>query len=132
MMRPKPPRGVNRGRKARLAEARGDDAVELRPRIESLLGFAVKSGRVIPGYELTRQGLARGDVAFVLAARDLAPRRLEALARDARERGIGMLVDWTRLELGGLLDRGSTGAAGITDRSLARGMHLWAVRRPQG
>jgi hypothetical protein len=66
--------------------------------------------------------LESGEVGFVLAARDLAPRRLEALARVAARRRVGVLVAWSQVELGSFLDRGATGAVGITDRSLARGM----------
>jgi hypothetical protein len=57
-----------------------------------------------------------------LAARDLAPRRLETLARTSALRGVGLVVAWSQVELGSLLDRGATGAVGITDRALARGM----------
>jgi ribosomal protein L7Ae-like RNA K-turn-binding protein len=116
MMRPTPPRsGTN-------SNASASGPADLRRRVQSLLGFAVKAGRVTPGFQLTRQGLVAGEVGFVLAARDLAPRRLETLARVAGERGVSMVVDWSRIELGGFLDRGATGAVGITDRSLARGM----------
>jgi len=114
-MRPLPPR-------ARTSSSSGPAPADLRRRIQSLLGFAVKAGRVTPGFTLTRQGLRRGEVGFVLAAHDLAPRRLEALVRAAGERGIGLVVGWSRVELGSLLDRGATGAVGITDRALARGM----------
>jgi hypothetical protein len=38
---------------------------------------------------------------------------------------------WTRAELGSLLDRGATGAVGITDADLARGMAgVRRTRRP--
>ncbi|HEY7460498.1 MAG TPA: hypothetical protein VIC59_01310 [Gemmatimonadota bacterium] len=57
-----------------------------------------------------------------MAARDLAPRRLETLARTSALRGVGLVVAWSQVELGSLLDRGATGAVGITDRALARGM----------
>jgi ribosomal protein L7Ae-like RNA K-turn-binding protein len=110
------PRRAGTNSEPRLASA------DLRRRIQSLLGFAVKAGRVTPGFTLTRRGLQSGQVGFVLAARDLAPRRLEALARAAVERGVGFVVAWSRVELGSLLDRGATGAVGITDRALARGM----------
>jgi ribosomal protein L7Ae-like RNA K-turn-binding protein len=103
---------------------------DLRRRIQSLLGFAVKAGRVTPGFTLTRQGLQRGQVGFVLAARDLAPRRLEALARTAAERRVGLVVAWSRVELGALLDRGATGAVGVTDRALARGMTACLAASP--
>ena len=115
MMRPPP-------RKARTSSKSRPAPTDLRRRIQSLLGFAVKAGRVTPGFSLTRQGLESGEVGFVLAARDLAPRRLETLARAAARRGVGLLVAWSQVELGSLLDRGATGAVGITDRSLARGM----------
>ncbi|MBA2563860.1 MAG: ribosomal L7Ae/L30e/S12e/Gadd45 family protein [Gemmatimonadetes bacterium] len=82
----------------------------------------MKSGRVTPGYELTRQGLERGKVHFVLAAADLSPRRLQALTRVAGERHVPLVVEGTSRELGALLDRGATGVVGITHRSLARGM----------
>lgn len=120
-MRPKPLRN-GRG-KSRPVPPSGD----VRRRVQSLLGFAVKAGRVTPGFELTRKGLASGEVGFVLAARDLPPRRLEALTRAARERRVTVLVGWTRVELGSLLDRGATGVVGVTDRSLARGMQACAV-----
>jgi ribosomal protein L7Ae-like RNA K-turn-binding protein len=91
-------------------------------RIESLLGFAIKAGRVTPGFSLTREGLVSGSVGFVLLAHDLAPKRLETLLRIAAEKKVSCLVGWTSLELGSFLDRGATGAVGITDAALARGM----------
>jgi ribosomal protein L7Ae-like RNA K-turn-binding protein len=118
-MRPPP-------RKARTNSGSRHSAADLR-RIQSLLGFAVKAGRVTPGFSLTRQGLESGEVGFVLAARDLAPRRLEALARVAARRGVTLIVAWSQVELGSFLDRGATGAVGITDRSLARGMAAGAA-----
>ena len=125
MMRPPP-------RKARTSSELRPAPADLRRRIQSLLGFAVKAGRVTPGFSLTRQGLESGEVGFVLAARDLAPRRLEALARIAARRRVGLLVAWSQLELGSFLDRGATGAVGITDRSLARGMAASAGVPPAG
>jgi ribosomal protein L7Ae-like RNA K-turn-binding protein len=125
-MRPKPPRGTEtrpprgKGTSSPASPAGGAEAV--RRRAQSLLGFAVKAGRVTPGFALTRQGLAHGDVRFVLAARDLAARRLEALLSAAGERGVGCFVGWTQAELGDLLGRGPTGAVGVTDASLARGL----------
>lgn len=118
-MRPKPHRGR---RTSSPSRAFNDRAGDLLRRIQSLLGFAVKAGRVTPGFALTRQGLLSGEVGFVLAARDLAARRLEDLVRTARGRRVGIVVGWSQAELGSFLDRGPTGAVGITDRSLARGM----------
>ncbi|HEY7531004.1 MAG TPA: ribosomal L7Ae/L30e/S12e/Gadd45 family protein [Gemmatimonadota bacterium] len=119
-MRPTPPR--SRARSSRAPAPQAPRAGDSRRRVLSLLGFAVRSGRLTPGFALTRQGLAAGEVHFVLAADDLAPRRLEALRRVARERGVPVVEGWTRAELGALLGRGATGAAGITDPDLARGM----------
>ena len=118
-MRPKPP---PEGKRNSPAPVPADRAHELRRRVQSLLGFAVKAGRVTPGFSLTRQGLLSGDVGFVLAARDLSPRRLEALIRASSERGVEVLVGWSQVELGSLLDRGPTGVVGISDAALARGM----------
>jgi ribosomal protein L7Ae-like RNA K-turn-binding protein len=117
-------------RKARTSSESRRAPADLRRRIQSLLGFAVKAGRVTPGFTLTRQGLESGEVGFVLAARDLAPRRLETLARIAARRRVSVLVAWSQVELGGFLDRGATGAVGITDRSLARGMAASAGAPP--
>jgi ribosomal protein L7Ae-like RNA K-turn-binding protein len=102
-------------------------ASDLRKRVQSLLGFAVKAGRVTAGYSLTQRGLASGEVAFVLAAWDLAPRRLQSLLRTAAQRNVRCVVGWSSVELGSLLDRGSTGAVGITDSTLARGMDACAA-----
>lgn len=120
MMRPPP-------RRARTSSKSRPPPADLRRRLQSLLGFAVKAGRVTPGFSLTRQGLESGQVRFVLAARDLAPRRLETLARAAAQRGVGLVVAWSQVELGSLLDRGATGAVGVTDRALARGMAACAA-----
>ena len=119
-MRPTPPR--SRGRNSRAPGPPVPGAGDSRRRALSLLGFAVRSGRLTPGFALTRKGLAAGEVHFVLAADDLAPRRLEALRRAAREAGVPLVEGGTRAELGALLDRGATGAVGITDAALARGM----------
>lgn len=119
-MRPSPPRDRGTSRPCLSAG-------EVRRRVQSLLGFAVNAGRVTAGFALTQQALARGEVGFVLAAADLAPRRLAALIGAARERGVTCVVGWSRAELGGLLDRGPTGAVGVTDRSLARGMRAAAA-----
>jgi ribosomal protein L7Ae-like RNA K-turn-binding protein len=118
----RPPR-----RRARTSSESHPPPADLRRRLQSLLGFAVKAGRVTAGFSLTRQGLENGQVRFVLAARDLAPRRLETLARAAALRGVGLVVAWSQVELGSLLDRGATGAVGVTDRALARGMTACAA-----
>jgi len=118
-MRPSPPRVRRKSSASRTSPDRPGDPSR---RVQSLLGFAVKAGRVSVGFSPTRQALASGDVRFVVAARDLAPRRLEALLRAAHERGVGCLVGWSRVELGALLGRGPTGAVGVTDPELARGM----------
>ncbi|MFN2432189.1 MAG: hypothetical protein ABR599_05120 [Gemmatimonadota bacterium] len=82
----------------------------------------MKAGRVTPGVALTRQGLANGTVRFVLLADDLAPGRSERLVRAAGSRGVAWLGGWRQTELGRLLDRGPTGAVGVLDDALARGM----------
>ena len=129
MLRPTSPR--RRARSSRAPAPQAPGAGDSRRRVLSLRGFAVRSGRLTPGFALTRQGLAAGEVHFVLAADDLAPRRLEALRRAARERSVPMVEGWTRAELGSLLDRGATGAVGITDADLARGMAgVRRTRRP--
>ena len=99
-----------------------------RPRIASLLGFAVKAGRVTPGVALTRKGLTVGSVRFVVLAADLSERRRERIEEAARTRGVGIATGWTQAELGALLGRGPTGAVGVTDASLARGMDAAAGR----
>lgn len=124
MTTPEPPRAGEKSSRSRLS---GDRDGDLRRRLQSLLGFAVKAARVTPGFSLTKGGLQSGEVGFVLAARDIAPRRLEALVRIARGRGVRVVAAWTQVELGSLLDRGPTGAVGVTDRALARGMDACAV-----
>lgn len=89
-------------------------------RILSLLGLALRGGRLAVGEEPAALAAKAGQARLLLLAADAAEntlRRAEHLAREGR--CLHLTLPYTKAELGGALGRGSAAIAALTDTGLA-------------
>lgn len=92
-------------------------------RILSLLGLALRGGRLAVGEEPAALAARAGQARLLLAASDAAAntlRRAEHLAEEGR--CLFLTLPFTKEELGGALGRGSAAVAALTDLGLAAGV----------
>ena len=89
-------------------------------RILSLLGLALRGGRLAVGEEPTALAAKAGQARLILAASDAAGnalRRAEHLAREGH--CLWLVLPYSKAELGGALGRGGVALAALTDTGLA-------------
>lgn len=89
-------------------------------RILSLLGLALRGGRLAVGEEPAALAAKAGQARLLLAASDAAGntlRRTEHLAEEGH--CLWLVLPFTKAELGGALGRGSAALAALTDTGLA-------------
>ena len=89
-------------------------------RVLSLLGLALRGGRLAVGEEPAALAAKAGQARLLLVAADAAEntlRRAEHLAREGR--CLHLTLPFTKAELGGALGRGSAAITALTDTGLA-------------
>lgn len=89
-------------------------------RVLSLLGLALRGGRLAVGEEPAALAAKAGQARLLLVAADAAEntlRRAEHLAREGH--CLHLTLPFTKAELGGALGRGSAAIAALTDTGLA-------------
>lgn len=89
-------------------------------RILSLLGLALRGGRLAVGEEPAALAAKSGQARLLLAASDAAGNTLRRMERLAQEgHCLWLVLPFTKAELGGALGRGSAAIAALTDTGLA-------------
>lgn len=93
---------------------------QLADQVLRLIGLAARAGAVVPGTDRVRIAARRGELHFVLVARDAARNAREKLLPLLTARGIPFREGFSRTALGEAVGRSQLSAVGLTDASLAR------------
>lgn len=89
------------------------------PKIEALLGFAAKAGKVVAGEQAVRSKLRQGSVLLIVLAEDASREITRYYSFKAKEMGIPVICSGTKLELGLAIGKSPRAVVGILDRGFA-------------
>ena len=88
-------------------------------RVLGLLGIARKAGGVVTGTSMLQSVMPRGDISYLIVAKDAADGSIAKMTRLAEQEGVG----WSRFSnqqtLGQIAGRDSRNCAGIKDKQFA-------------
>ena len=96
--------------------------MSLDPKITGLIGFAVKSGKLLQGTYSVEQGIRQKRAKLVLAAGDSNPKRAEILRKWCGDMEIPFLVIGSKEEYGALLRKPPVGLLALTDEHMVSGI----------
>lgn len=86
----------------------------------SLMGIAIRAGKVESGEAAVRKAIIRGKVSLLLIATDVAPRTREHFQAMAQENNLSVRNYGTKLQWGIVLGKRPRGLIAITDRGFAQ------------
>lgn len=92
----------------------------LQPKVTTLIGFAVKSGKLLLGEYSVESGIKTSKAKLVILAEDVSLRRRNILQLWCQDRNIAFLVMGTKEEFGKLLSKKPLGLMAITDSQMAK------------
>ncbi len=87
-------------------------------KIDSMIGFAVKSGNISLGYKITKEDIKNNRVYLVIVAKDISIKLIEKIENFIGDKNINIIQYKTKEELGELLGKNLVGVFGIKDRNM--------------
>ncbi len=99
----------------------------LQSKVITLLGFAVKSGKLLLGEYSVESGIKTKKAKLVILAEDVSLRRRNILQLWCADRNIAFLVMGTKEEFGKLLCKKPLGLLAVTDGQMAKAICEAAV-----
>jgi ribosomal protein L7Ae-like RNA K-turn-binding protein len=91
-------------------------------RLETMLGFASKAGKLLLGTSNVERGIKKGKVYMVVCATDLAPRTIRNFQYLCDSKRIVFICYGLRSELGNLVGAPERGVIGIASQQFARAL----------
>lgn len=88
-------------------------------KIEALLGFAAKAGKVVPGDKAVRTKLKHGHLHLILLAEDASDEIIDYYQYKGEEMSIPVICTGTKLELGWVIGKSQRVVVGISDQHFA-------------
>lgn len=88
-------------------------------KIEALIGFAAKAGKVVSGDQAVKAKLRHGTVRLLILAEDASQEITEYYCFKGLELGIPVIVSGTKLELGLAAGKSQRAVIGIMDKGFA-------------
>lgn len=88
-------------------------------KIEALLGFAAKAGKVVPGDNAVRSKLRHGKIHLILLAEDASDDITEYYHYKGEEMGIPVICTGTKVKLGWVIGKSQRVVLGISDQQFA-------------
>jgi ribosomal protein L7Ae-like RNA K-turn-binding protein len=101
------------------------------PKIEAILGFAAKAGKIVAGEQAVRAKLRQGSVLLIVLAQDASGEITRYYSYKSNEMGIPVICSGTKLELGLAVGKSQRAVIGIIDRGFAASI-LKQVREKAG
>ncbi len=100
-------------------------------KIDTLLGFARRAGRLVTGATAVEVSLRRNRTRLLLLASDASKWTLRSLAAKAFRNGVRVFVYSTKEDLGRLLGKGMVAAIGVEDSQFARSLTVNLAVAPE-
>lgn len=91
-------------------------------KILNLLGLGVRGRLAVVGVRQVRDAAKRGKLAMAVVAPDISKNSLDEILPLLRAKNIAVVEIPSSLELGAAVGRAVTGAVGVIDRDLAKGI----------
>jgi ribosomal protein L7Ae-like RNA K-turn-binding protein len=89
-------------------------------KLESMLGFAAKAGKLLLGTASVERGIKKGEVDMVICATDLSPRTIKNFKFLCDSKKIKFICYGLRSELGNLVGAPERGVIGIASQKFAK------------
>jgi ribosomal protein L7Ae-like RNA K-turn-binding protein len=100
-------------------------------KIEAILGFAAKAGKIVAGEQAVRAKLRQGSVLLIVVAEDASDEITRYYSFKGNEMEIPVICSGTKLELGLAVGKSQRAVLGIIDRGFAASI-LKRVREKAG
>ena len=92
----------------------------MKPKIESYLGFAKKSGNIVEGSYSCEASIKKKKIQLIILAEDLGNNSKEKMEELCGKNDIEILIYSTKESIGKLLGKKETGIIGIKDTNFAK------------
>ncbi|MCD6363803.1 MAG: ribosomal L7Ae/L30e/S12e/Gadd45 family protein [Synergistetes bacterium] len=91
-------------------------------RINALIGFARKAGKITLGRRSTVKALERGKISLVILASDAGSSLKREIMKLASKAGVDVAFDGSKREIGKIVGREACSVLGFIDRRMAEGV----------
>ncbi|HHY59962.1 MAG TPA: hypothetical protein GX504_05035 [Clostridia bacterium] len=89
-------------------------------KIEALLGFAAKAGKVVSGEEAVKAKLRHGKIHLLLLAEDASGEVVKYFRYKSEEMGVPLICAGHKIEIGWAIGKSRRAVVGITDPQFAK------------